>query len=292
MVKLEDISLVSIGIPFHNAERYLSYAILSVLNQTYKEWELILIDDGSTDNSLKIANEYSEKDSRIRVISDSENKKLPARLNQLIVESKGSYIARMDADDIMHPERLDKQLCFLESNKNYDLVSTGLISIDNFNIVKGFRGVSHIYNEFSTIKLGYPIVHPSVIARKAWYERNEYSESYPRAEDFELWTRSIVNSDFKMAVIPDLLLFYREEGNLCIDKIINSYNDTLRIYDKYHSKNSFNINVLKLKLKLLIAKTLHFSGNLQKLASRRNTTFTQKELIDFQVVLDNITNVD
>ena len=80
--------MISIGIPFYNAERYLSYAILSVLSQSYKEWELILTDDGSSDNSLGIANMYAEKDSRIRVVSDGMNKKLPYRLSQLIEESK------------------------------------------------------------------------------------------------------------------------------------------------------------------------------------------------------------
>ena len=109
--------MISIGIPFYNAEEYLSYAILSVLIQSYREWELILIDDGSSDNSLAIANMYAEKDSRIRVISDRTNKKLPYRLNQLIEESTGNFISRMDADDIMHPERLEKQLRFLETNK-------------------------------------------------------------------------------------------------------------------------------------------------------------------------------
>ena len=128
--------IISIGIPFYNAEKYLEDAIFSVLAQTYEFWELILIDDGSSDNSLVIANMYAKKDSRIRVISDGMNKKLPYRLNQLIQESTGDFIARMDADDIMHPERLEKQLRFLETNKRYDLVSTGLVSIDNDNIVK------------------------------------------------------------------------------------------------------------------------------------------------------------
>ena len=127
--------MISIGIPFYNAQQYLGYAIGSVLSQTYENWELILVNDGSTDNSLNIANMYAEEDSRIRVVSDSRNKKLPYRLNQLIEESTGDFIARMDADDIMHPERLEKQLSFLETNKRYDLVSTGLVSIDKDNIV-------------------------------------------------------------------------------------------------------------------------------------------------------------
>lgn len=292
MSELEGCLLVSVGIPFYNAEKYLAFTILSVQAQTHINWELILIDDGSTDNSLNIARKYEKIDNRIRVISDGLNKKLPFRLNQLISESKGSYIARMDADDIMHHERLERQIKFLDENQNYDLVSSGLLSIDNNNKVKGFRGVDCLYDDFSRINLSYPISHPSVMARKTWYERNHYSEKFPRAEDFELWTRAIVNNDFKMAVLPDLLLFYREEGNLNIDKIVNSYKDVLKIYDKYHLDTDFNINKIKTNLKLLIVKGLYYSGNLQKLASRRNSSFvSEKERIDFQFMLDNIIDI-
>ena len=284
--------MISIGIPFYNAEKYLSYAILSVLIQSYKEWELILIDDGSSDNSLAIANIYAENDSRIRVISDGRNKKLPYRLNQLIEESRGDFIARMDADDIMHPDRLEKQLEFLETNKRYDLVSTGLISIDKNNIVKGYRKVESLYDDFSNIETSYPIVHPSVMARRSWFKRNKYSEKYPRAEDFELWTRAISNNDFKMAVLPDLLLYYREEGNLSVDKILNTYNDVFKIYSSYDAGGKFDLNAIKKNLKMLVVKGLYYSGNLQMLASRRNSSFLEAESIIHQDILDSITKME
>lgn len=283
---------ISVGIPFYNADIYLSDAIKSVLKQSYENWELILVNDGSKDNSLEIATRYAELDSRIRVINDDQNKKLPARLNQLVLESSGSYVARMDADDIMHSERLERQVKFLEENQNYDLVSTGLLSIDNNNNVKGFRGVDCLYDDFSRMNLSYPITHPSVMARKSWYERNGYSEEFPRAEDFELWTRAIANNDFKMAVLPDLLLFYREEGNLDKEKIVNSYKDILKIYNKYNLDTNFNINKIKTKFKLLIVNVLYYSGNLQKLASHRNLSFiSEKEQIDFQLMLNNIIDI-
>lgn len=284
--------MISVAIPFHNAERYLSYAILSVINQSYDDWELILVNDGSTDDSLEIATNYSKLDSRIRVLDDGTNRKLPYRLNQIITESKGTYIARMDADDVMHPERLQKQFNFLNENSDYDLVSTGLISIDNNNIVKGFRNINSVFHDFSEVKLSYPIVHPSVMARIDWYHRNNYSENYPRAEDFELWTRAITIRDFNMAILPDLLLFYREEGNLDIHKILGSYKDTLKIYERYYPKTGLNIDVLKLNLKILVAKALNYSGNLQHLASRRNNKFIEEERVNFQIILNNITNKD
>ncbi|MEB6680152.1 glycosyltransferase family 2 protein [Acinetobacter lwoffii] len=280
--------MISIGIPIYNAENYLTDAVKSVLAQTYPYWELILVDDGSTDNSLKIAQDFAAKDNRIRVISDGTNKKLPARLNQIIREAKYDYIARMDADDVMHPQRLEKQFSFLEDNIKYDLVSSGLISIDSQNIVKGFRCVSQLYDNFSNPSYSYPIVHPSVMARKSWYLRNQYSEKYPRAEDFELWTRAIANKDFNMMVLSDLLLYYREEGNLSIEKIINSFKDMQKIYSKYDSKNILKIDVLKLNLKILATKFFYFTGNLQKLASRRNKKLDDVDLEYYQKLLNKI----
>lgn len=282
--------MISIGIPFFNAVAYLEDAIKSVLAQTFQEWELILVDDGSSDGSLDIAKKYEQLDSRVRVISDGLNKKLPTRLNEIIKEAKFDYIARMDADDIMHPQRLEKQLSFLEDNKKYDLVSSGLISIDNQNEVKGFRCVSQLYDNFSKPSLSYPVVHPSVMARKSWYLRNQYSERYPRAEDFELWTRSIINNDFRMAVLPDLLLYYREEGNLSRDKIIKSYKDLLKIYKSY-SKKFFNFNILKIYLKILVINLIFYTGNLQKIAKRRNESFSSLgEQNKLQNILNTIVN--
>ena len=284
--------MITIGLPFYNAENYLVDAIKSVLAQTYPYWELILVDDGSTDNSLKIAQEFVSKDNRIRVVSDGLNKKLPSRLNQIIKEAKYDYIARMDADDIMHPERLEKQFDFLNNHKGFDLVSSGLISIDSKNKVRGFRCVDKLYDDFSKPKISYPIVHPSVMARKSWYLRNQYSEKYPRAEDFELWTRAITKKDFKMAVLPSLLLYYREEGNLSKDKIVNSYKDTLKIYANYYS-NSFNIEVVKLYLKILVVDIMFYTGNLQKLANRRNKYFESGILKkDLQEILNKVIQAD
>lgn len=279
---------ISIGIPFYNSEKYLAFAIQSILSQSYKKWELILVDDGSTDSSLEIAQDFANKDKRIRLISDGNNKKLPFRLNQLINESKGDFVVRMDADDVMHPERLEKQLSFLKNHKKYDLVSSGLISIDNHNKVKGYRGVNKLFDTFPNPSLNYPIVHPSVMARKSWYLRNQYSEKYPRAEDFELWTRAITKNDFNMAVLPDLLLYYREEGNLSKIKIINTYKDLLKIYSNY-SKSKLDLDVFKIYFKIIIVNFMFYTGNLQKMAKRRNKSFELIEIeSDFQKILDEI----
>jgi len=130
------------------------------------------------------------------------------------------------------------------------------------------------------------------MARKSWYERNQYSVEYPRAEDFELWTRAIIKKDFNAAVLPDLLLYYREEGNLSKDKIINSYNDTLKIYTNYYG-NKFNTEVVKIYLKILVVNIMSYTGNLQKLANRRNKSFESDILKkDLQEVLNQVIHAD
>ena len=283
-----DYPLISIGIPFYNAEKYLGFAIQSVIAQSYENWELILVDDGSSDNSLKIAQEFSQRDGRIRVIYDGQNKKLPSRLNQIIQESKGEFIARMDADDIMHPERLEKQFNFLEKNINFDLVSSGIISIDNFNNIIGYRCVESLYTDFSVMKRSHPIAHPTVFARKNWYLRNQYNINFPRSEDFELWCRASLKNDLKLAVIPDLLLYYREAGVLSIDKINRSYRDGLEIYKNYNTRPQLKV-ILKEYIKMFLVKTLDRFGFLQHIVKLRNKKNVNRSFIDLhKKILDNI----
>lgn len=281
--------LISVGIPFYNNEDYLAYAIQSVICQSYENWELILIDDGSTDSSLDIANLYAKKDSRIRVISDGENKKLPFRLNQLIGESRGEYIARMDADDIMHPDRLLTQLMYLENNQSIDIVSSGLISIDANNNVCGFRSTSQIVTNLSIDK-GFPIIHPTVMARKHWYLRNLYNENYARAQDFELWCRSYINNDLKIAILPDLLLFYREFGNIDLTKLVKSYNNGYKIRQSFGIKVGINY-FLKMKIKCVVINLLSMVNLEQYLAKRRNKSFLSlSEKERYQSIVNSIVN--
>ena len=278
---------ISIGIPIYNAEAYLEDAIKSILAQTYGLWELILIDDGSTDGSLAIARRFEKMDNRIKVISDGKNKKLPTRLNQLIDESQYDYIARMDADDLIHPDRLAIQMTFLEHNIECDLVSTGVVSIDNDNKVYGCRHVAGIYTEFEEIAAAYPIVHASVLAKKSWYERNRYDENYPRSEDYDLWCRAIANRDLKLAVLPDLLYYYREEGNLSLAKIIRSYKDSFKTYSEYTGSNT--LGSLKLTAKIATVRLLDSMGLLQRIANKRNKLMISNELKKYhQSIVDSI----
>lgn len=121
-------NLVYVGIPFYNAEKYLDYAIRSVLNQTYTNWKMTLIDDGSTDSSLALARKYTS-DTRVKVISDGRNKGLVYRLNELVKLSDCKYFVRMDADDIMHPQRLENNLDIWKSIHRQMLLVAGHIRL-------------------------------------------------------------------------------------------------------------------------------------------------------------------
>ena len=249
--------MITVGIPFYNAEKYLADAIKSVLAQTYPYWELILVDDGSTDGSLQIAKEFAVKDDRIRVISDGLNKKLPARLNQIINEAKYDYIARMDADDLIHTERLEKQINFLKNNPDFDLVSTSLLSIKNNNDVIGAR----IYLPKTVTKkdalIGNSgILHASILAKKSWCRRNFYNEKNALAEDYELWLIAAINNDLKVGFLPEYLYYYREEGNVTKEKMLRGYTTQIKIIKKYSKgilspEQSFSL-ILKFRLKKMI----------------------------------------
>ena len=224
---------VSIGLPFYNDEKTLKYTIQSILLQSYTDWELILLDDGSTDGSLAIAK--SIKDNRIRVISDGENKGLAVRLNEIAKLAKGQFLARMDADDLMHPDRIEKQITFLSMHKSIDVVGTNAYSIDlNGNII-GKRFVQLIKNDiYEVLKKGL-FIHPTIMGKTDWFRKNPYDESSSvyRAEDYELWSRTILNNCF--ATIDEPLLFYREASS--VQKSIKNYMDTfysmLRIQKKF-----------------------------------------------------------
>ena len=199
---------VSILLPVYNAEKYLSEAIDSVLAQTLIDWELLLIDDGSTDNSIKILEEYAAKDSRIKIYNNDNNLGLIATLNRGVELCKGDYIARMDADDIMVSNRLEKQVLFLEHNRSYGMCGTNAITID-----ENGDEIGHIINlssdELLRINLLFsvPFVHPSIMFRKEIFNDIEYDLEYKHVEDYDLWVR--FSTEWKIANLPEFLFKYR-----------------------------------------------------------------------------------
>lgn len=232
---MNNLPYVSIGLPFYNVEKYLEDAICSILAQSFSNWELIMIDDGSTDNSLEIAKHYSLLDNRIRVISDGYNKKLPARLNEIIRESKYDYIARMDADDLMSNDRIEKQLEVLLKNPNIDLITSGYLTIDSFNHLTGIRLYDDYQMNAEFILSGLTnLLHASMLARKEWCLRNQYNEDMIQAEDYHLWLSAALKEDLKYKVIQEPLYWYRVVENVNYHKMINGYNKQIEIINRYY----------------------------------------------------------
>ena len=259
---------VSIAIPFYNNEEHLPDAIKSVFAQDFKDWELILIDDGSTDRSLEIAK--SVIDSRVRVISDGKNKKLAARLNQVTLLAKYDYIARMDADDIMAPNRISNQLEIFKQNPEIDIVSTSLISISDNKKILGVRQTKS--NEISLkdlISRKKQPVHATILATKKWYMRNKYDENLPISQDYELWLRAASKKDFNVIMTEDLAYFYREGLNIKYKKIRLSQKIERRIYKKYANNSYFSL-YLKSILKTFLTNIIFLFGLSRILLARRN----------------------
>ena len=219
-------NMVTIAIPIYNAESFLRDAIQSVLNQTYRGWTLFLVNDGSTDGSLSIMQEFAALDSRIRIINDGENKGLVARLNQSIALADTKYYARMDADDIMYVTRIEEQVRFLEANPNVDVLGTSIMTIDaDNNIIGSGLSVGQVES----------FIHPTVMGRTEWFRNNHYSEKMVRAEDFELWLRTCKNSEFRSLGQP--LLFYREFGVPTLKKTLKSQQTIIKVFCHYKVYN-------------------------------------------------------
>ena len=263
--------MISVGIPFFNAQTYLKDAINSVLSQTYQEWELILVDDGSADGSLEIAKIYARKDDRIRVISDGRNKGLAARLNELVGLAQGDYIARMDADDIMHPKRIERQLQILKSNPHIDVLGTNAYVIDENNLVFGQR-----FAKTDGLQKVDHFIHPTVVGKKQWFIDNLYDEKEIRIEYAELWYRTKSFSNFMITNEP--LLFYREFGNNYYKKYFQANGSAMHILNKYPEDKFWKNFFLSNKVKGSVYKIFNMIGKEQILIEKRNEEVFEEKI--------------
>ncbi len=220
---------VTIGIPFYNAKGTLADAIRSVFAQTYTDWELLLVDDGSTDGSLAIAR--AVKDPRVRVLSDGRNLGLPLRLNQIALLASGEYYARFDADDLMRPERITRQVEFLDAHPEFSIVNTGVYALGVDNAIYGKRDCCPLRMEPAEWVEHGVLNHSAVLGRTTWFLRNPYDASFFRAEDHELWCRTYHVTSFTR--IPEPLLFYREIGVPTLQKYLRTWESDRKIIRRY-----------------------------------------------------------
>ncbi|MGH1590646.1 glycosyltransferase family 2 protein [Methylobacterium phyllosphaerae] len=192
--------------PLKDARNYLTIAVESILSQSFGDFELLIAEDGSTDDSLDIVKRF--KDQRIIIMSDGKSLGVAERLNQCIENSRGRYIARMDADDISHPDRLQMQLQFLEAHKNVGICGTQFEPFDTdgnkFDLQLAVRPAEcRAKLPFTT-----PVAHPTVMFNKKYFENAglRYNTECA-AEDYDLWVRA--SQYFDISNLDSKLLNYR-----------------------------------------------------------------------------------
>lgn len=200
--------LVSILLPVYNSVAFIESALNSILLQTYQNFELILINDGCTDGTEVILLDFAKKHINVRLINQ-DNLGYCQSLNNGIDCCEGKYIARMDADDIMHPNRLELQVNYMESNSEVSILGTSIQYIDVYNN----HHRKHIYPtrlEMSkSIFDESPLAHPSVMIRKDVFDQiGKYRENMFPAEDYDLWLRAFTQN-IVIDNIKQVLLYYR-----------------------------------------------------------------------------------
>jgi glycosyltransferase involved in cell wall biosynthesis len=196
---------ITVLMPSHNCEQYISQSIKSILNQTYREFEFIIIDDGSTDNTEEIINSF--KDSRI-IYKKIKNKGTSAALNYGLRLAKGEWIARIDADDLNVPFRLEEQLNFLNENPDYDIVSSWSVYFKSpHKILFLLREPVNHSRIYKHLNLHNPINQSGVIYRKKIIKKEGYNESFRNNEDFELFYR--IRDNVRFYNIPQFLVYTR-----------------------------------------------------------------------------------
>lgn len=196
---------VSVLMPVYNGEKYLKDAIDSILNQTFIDFEFIIINDGSIDNTRKIIESYD--DQRILLINQ-ENKGLPITLNIGIEIARGEFIARMDADDISEENRLMEQVEFMDQNSEVGICGSNINLINDKSEHIGHMMYPLEHDDIKAQMLfNCPLAHPTVIFRKSFLDESGLRYSEGKSEDYDLWTRSVYIT--KVANINKYLLGYR-----------------------------------------------------------------------------------
>lgn len=212
--------LLTIAMPVFNGGATLSVALASLLAQTFTDWELLLIDDGSTDGA--IAGLGSDLDTRIRITADGANRGLATRLNQAIGMARGRYFARMDHDDVAHPERLEQQMSYLETNPGTNLLGTKCIAMSEDNRILGqfpFRA-THA-SICARPWLGFYLAHPSWMGRTTWFQEHHYADPAPfRCEDQELLLRAHAESTYHC--LDSVLMAYRLRDKVRLRTILRT----------------------------------------------------------------------
>ncbi len=204
---------VSVIMSVYNGEAYLKEAMDSILAQTYENWECIVINDCSSDNTAPILEGYKIKDKRVQVFHNEKNLRLPASLNRALKLASGKYIVRMDGDDLCRSDRLERQVAFMEEHPELSIVSCRYFGLKGDKAFPASMQRSGTAARTKALFLFFnPILHPGVIARREIFAEKGYDEAYSCTEDLELWIR-LLQEGKNIAVQDDYLMLYRLHKN-------------------------------------------------------------------------------
>ena len=225
--------LVSIIMPCFNSERHISDAIDSVINQTFEDWELLIADDGSLDNSFEIASNYKIRDDRIKVVSNTGSKGAPGARNTCLELSVGRYIAFLDSDDLWSRNKLKKQIFFMKQHK-IKISHTSYYIINYKNKVIGQRKAKDLSHK--QLLKSCDIGLSTIILDKKLIKNNIKFASIKTKEDYVLWLQITLNEK-KIYALPDNLTKWRKLDNSLSSSKFQKFKDGYLVYRKYMKFN-------------------------------------------------------
>ncbi|HPD73702.1 MAG TPA: glycosyltransferase family 2 protein [bacterium] len=236
--------LVSVVMPAYNAEKFIGEAIESILNQTFKDFEFIILDDCSTDKTWEIIQEHAKKDERIISVKNEKNLNIALNRNKGVEMSKGRYIVWADADDISKPERIEKLFNYMESHPDVGICGSNFQSFygSKLSDVRDFLEDDKSLRE-NIFKFS-PVAQPTAIIGKECFDKvGLYNASYPPAEDIDFSFR--LGEYYKFANIPEILLMYREHPDSATHtRLRKQISSTLNVRARYFKNKSYNAGML------------------------------------------------
>tara|TARA_B100001248_G_C27341676_1_gene436596 strand:+ start:247 stop:1230 length:984 start_codon:yes stop_codon:yes gene_type:complete len=277
--------LVSIIMPAYNAENYIKSALESIINQSYNNLEIIILDDNSNDSTKSIIEKFDDK--RIKYFKNDSQLGISKSLNKLLDISNGDYVCRMDSDDLMHINKIELQIDYMFRN-DLDLCGTWIKFFDKENKTIKYP-VSNIDVRFFMV-FGCPFAHPSIIAKREVFNNNRYIQTI--AEDYDLWVRlAISTNNYKFGNLPKVLLNYRRHRDQLSADNSEIIKDSISISNKYSKVYITNKKILKdftaynfgMKLDYEFTDFYHFIKSIIFLA--------KKNKVSDQILLKLITSI-
>jgi len=285
--------LVTIGLPVYNASKFLPDTLRSILAQTVSDWELVVADDGSTDRGIDLLR--AVRDPRIRILeSDGKRRGLAVRLNQIARAAHGHYVARMDADDLIHPQRIEAQVAFLHANPDVDVVGCGLLMID-----ESMNPVAEILNPAAHDTIcadavrGVRLAHATMFGRAEWFRAHPYEERNFRCEDWRLLYTSRSNSRF--ANLLDLLYFYRVFESFSMHKYAAHKLRNIKLWSELPRSECGWGRLAQLTARSVVDMAIYGSarmiGRHDKLIALRGSRVSRETVEEFAVALEMIRSI-